>query len=273
VSDADPPPVELPDPRRFVDGDERHWFEDLADHMGEAYLRYSFTKGTVQEVDFIVEQLGLEPGDRVLDVGCGPGRHSLELARRGMSVHGVDVSETFVALARSLAVDLPNASFERFDARRLAERDDLAGRFDAVICLCQGAFGLMTADGDDERVARGLATSLTPSGRLLLSAFNAYFAVKYHVEASFDAERGVSHEVTEIRSPTGDARSADLWTGCYTPRELRMLMSQVGLDTRAIWSSEPGRFGTQPAGTESPEFLVLACRALWPAGGDGRIRW
>lgn len=253
--------AESPDLDRSEPASERHWFEDLADHMGEAYLRYSFTKGTTQEVDFIVEQLGLVPGHRVLDVGCGPGRHSLELARRGIEVHGIDVSETFVGLARASAVHLPAASFERFDARRLEERDDLVGGFDAVICLCQGAFGLMTVDGDDERVLRGVASALAPSGRLLLSAFNAYFAVKHHLDATFDANRGVSHEVTEIRSPTGESRSADLWTGCYTPRELRLLLSRVGLQTEAVWSSEPGRFGTEPAGTESPEFLALARRA------------
>ena len=44
-----------------------HWFEPLADHMGAAYLRYSFTKGTVQEVDFLVDALGLEAGLVTLD--------------------------------------------------------------------------------------------------------------------------------------------------------------------------------------------------------------
>ena len=53
-----------------------HWFEDLADHLGPAYLRYSFTYGTEQEVDFLVSELGLPPGSRILDVGCGPGRHA-----------------------------------------------------------------------------------------------------------------------------------------------------------------------------------------------------
>lgn len=77
-----------------------HWFEPIAAHLGRAYLRYSFTRGTRQEVDFIVAALGLEVGDRILDIGCGPGRHALELAERGMRVHGIDISETFVEIAR-----------------------------------------------------------------------------------------------------------------------------------------------------------------------------
>ena len=77
----------------------QHWFEPIAEHLGSAYLRYSFTYGTEQEVDFLVDVLGLEPGMRVLDVGCGPGRHAHALARRGILVHGVDISERFVAIA------------------------------------------------------------------------------------------------------------------------------------------------------------------------------
>ena len=76
-----------------------HWFEPVAEHLGSAYLRYSFTKGTAQEIDFVVSALGLRAGDRVLDVGCGPGRHAHELAPRGLVVHGIDISQRFIDLA------------------------------------------------------------------------------------------------------------------------------------------------------------------------------
>lgn len=231
-----------------------HWFEPLADYLGAAYLRYSFTKGTRQEVDVIVEALGLQPGQRVLDVGCGPGRHSHELARRGIAVHGIDIAQRFVDLATASAP--AGATFERLDARSLA----FDAEFDAVICLCQGAFGLMTAGGDDARVLAGIARALRPGGRLALSAFSAYFAVKYHDTAEFDADRGISHERTEIRNEAGVPLETDLWTACYTPRELRLLCSAVGLEVEEIWAVTPGDYGRRPPSTETPEHLVIARR-------------
>ena len=231
-----------------------HWFEPLAEHMGPAYLRYSFTMGTGQEVDHVIAALALEPGQRVLDVGCGPGRHAHELARRGIAVHGIDISARFVDLARDGAPT--GATFERLDARAL----DFDAEFDAAICLCQGAFGLMTAGGEDAVVLDGIARALRPGGRLALSAFNAYFAVRYHTDAEFDADRGIAHERTEVRDPTGVALEVDLWTGCYTPRELRLLLGAAGFEVERISSVEPGAYGDGEATTESPEFLVVARR-------------
>lgn len=220
-------------------------------------MRYSFTKGTRQEVDFLMDALQLQPGQRVLDVGCGPGRHAHELARRGLTVHGIDISERFIDLAAQNAP--AGATFERGDARDLQYDQE----FDVVICLCQGAFGLMTANGDDETVLNGMARALKPGGVLALSAFNAYFAVKYFASdanpaATFDAATGVNHERTEVRNEQGEAKPVDLWTGCYTPRELRVLCRLAGLTVESINSVEPGSYQVATASTETAEFLVIA---------------
>lgn len=235
-------------------GADGHWFEPIAEHLGRAYLRYSFTKGTEQEVAFLVEALGLEPGLRVLDVGCGPGRHAHALARRGIEVHGIDISERFVALAREDAP--PGATFERLDARALAfDRE-----FDAAVSLCQGAFGLLTGAGEDEAVLSGMARALRPGGRVAVSAFSAYFQVRYHTDATFDADLGVDHERTEVRSEDGTVREVDLWTSGWTPRELRLLARACGLEPEAVWSVEPGRYEQARPSTETPEFLLVARR-------------
>src|SRR5688572_29696292 len=100
---------------------EGPWFNPVAEYLGAAYLRNAFTMGTEQEVAFLVATLGLEPGQRVLDVGCGPGRHSLALARRGLDVVGVDLSPDFVAHAREAAASEGlRVAFEEADVRTLA---------------------------------------------------------------------------------------------------------------------------------------------------------
>ncbi len=234
--------------------EHQHWFEPIAEHLGSAYLRYSFTKGTCQEVDFVVAALALTAADRVLDVGCGPGRHAHELARRGIEVHGIDISRRFVDLATAAAP--PGATFERLDARALPFRAE----FDAAVCLCQGAFGLMTVDDDNAAVLAGIARALGPGGRLALSAFSSYFAVKYHQSATFDAAAGVSHERTEVLDEDGRGIDVDLWTACFTPRELRLMCDCAGLDVVDICSVEPGDYRRNPPSTETPEFLVIARR-------------
>jgi SAM-dependent methyltransferase len=231
-----------------------HWFEDVADHLGRAYLRYSFTKGTEQEVGFLVDVLGLGPGSRVLDVGCGPGRHAHALARRGIEVVGIDISQRFVTIATEDAPPGAPVSFRRLDARAL----DYDAEFDAAISLCQGAFGLV-GPGDDETVLAGMARSLVPGGKAALSAFSSYFQVRYPQDGgTFDAATGIHHERTVVKDEQGRDAGADLWTTCYTPRELALLAERAGLVVEAVWSVEPGRYEQALPTAERPEHLVVA---------------
>ena len=241
-----------------------HWFEDLADHMGPAYLRYSFTKGTGQEVAFLVEELGLEPGMRVLDVGCGPGRHVNALAALGIETVGLDISQRFVDVGASAGVD--GATFVRGDARAMAFDEE----FDAAISLCQGAFGLggpgpFAGDpqnfGSDRAVLEGIRRALRPGGRCAVTAFSSYFQVRHLEEHDrFDAATGVNHEPTEVRDERGSPRPADLWTTCYTPRELHLIAAIAGLRVESIGSVTPGRYRQAAATIDQPEFLLIASR-------------
>jgi SAM-dependent methyltransferase len=208
----------------------------------------------------LVAALGLEPGMRVLDVGCGPGRHAVALAERGLEVLGVDISERFVELARAAAP--PGATFLRADARALS----FDGEFDAAISLCQGAFGLTGGPGapldGDGAVLDGMARALRPGGRLAVTAFSSYFQMRFlEDDDTFDADGGVNHERTVVKDEAGREAEVDLWTTCFTPRELRLLAAGAGLEVDAIWSVTPGAYERRAPTTDQPELLLLATRA------------
>jgi SAM-dependent methyltransferase len=240
------------------------WFDALARFLGPAYLRNAFTYGTEQEVAYLVERLALEAGDRVLDLGCGPGRHALALARRGIEVVGIDHSEAFVALARAAAQEerLP-ARFERADVRALDEYT----AFDAAICLCQGGFGLLGGSEDVELLER-FARALRPGGRLALTAFHLAFAVRFMEDGDrFDPATGVNHERATLRDESGTEQGFDLWTTCFTPRELRLMAGAAGLTVEGLAGVAPGRYGDERPTLEHPEILLVAAR---PAGAGER---
>ena len=138
--------------------------------------------------------------------------------------------------------------------------------FDVVICLCQGAFGLMTANGDDERVLAGMARALRPGGRLALSAFNAYFAVKY-----FDGDGEGRHvrcrHRREPRAHRGAQRDRRVPRGrpvdraATRPASCACCAARPASTSTSISSVEPGAYGTATPTMETAEFLVIAHRA------------
>jgi SAM-dependent methyltransferase len=169
---------------------------------------------------------------------------------------GVDISQRFVDLATEGAP--PGVTFRRLDARRL----DYEAEFDAAVSLCQGAFGLV-GPGADADILAGIGRALRPGGRLALSAFSSYFRVRYLDETvQFDAATGIAHEHTVVKDETGADAPAELWTTCYTPRELRLLVESAGLEFLHVWSVEPGRYGRAPPVVDTPEFLVVARRSM-----------
>ncbi|HEU4480649.1 MAG TPA: class I SAM-dependent methyltransferase [Actinomycetota bacterium] len=232
------------------------YFAEVAEKLGAAYLRYSFTKGTDQEIAFLLEVLDLPEGARILDVGCGPGRHSVPLARAGLAVTGVDVSRRFLDLAAAAARAAGvGASFFEVDARRMPFEEE----FDAVVSICQGGFGLMGKD--DALVLRRMAEAVKPGGIVVLTAFSALYEAKHaRAGATFDPDAGVVHEVTAIKDEAEQEHVVDLWTGVYTPRELRLLSLGVGLVPEEVWSVEPGDFARRPPDLEHPEFMLVARR-------------
>jgi 2-polyprenyl-3-methyl-5-hydroxy-6-metoxy-1,4-benzoquinol methylase len=142
----------------------------------DAYARmamgdgHAWAKHAPHEVEVAIEVLALAPGHRVLDVGCGRGRHAQLLAQRGCGVLGVDFVEGFVAHARTSAAaqGLSSVTFEVGDARTL----EVAGEgFDAALCLYD-VIGTFPDRSENERILGAIARRLRPGGRLLASVMN-----------------------------------------------------------------------------------------------------
>ena len=233
---------------------EAGWYLALADHLGDAYLDYRFTKGTEQEVDFLVTALSLKGGDRVLDVGCGPGRHAIELARRGMQVVGVDLSPAFLSIARRRAGDAGvSVSFFEMDAAALPFEDE----FDAVMSICEGAFGLGL---DDLRILRGITRALKPGGHTAVCAANVFYVLDHLEEGDFFDPVSCLYRrsVEKVAGHDGSSATFDMWNSCFTPRELEWIANGAGLDPEFVSGVAPGEYGGKPPTREDPELLLLA---------------
>ena len=94
-----------------------------------------------------------------------------------------------------------------------------------------------------------------------MSAFSSYFVVR-HLEPgdTFDADPASTTSDAPFATPPASERAFDLWTTCYTPRELRLLARAAGLVVDAVYGVTPGRYAREPPSIDLPEHLLLAHR-------------
>ena len=205
----------------------KRWYEELYEDFAD-YDKESYTQSTRSEVDFVEGEIGRDHSQRILDVGCGSGRHALELTRRGYAVVGIDLSESMLAQGRkiakfeSLTVDL----IQR-DARKLNYQEE----FDTVIMLCEGAFSLMEEDEMDRLILANAFRALRTNGKLILTAPNAAFMLTHQSDASFDPITFRETFKLEKTKPNGSMKMLDCTQRYYTCPELNWLLQQVGFNT------------------------------------------
>jgi SAM-dependent methyltransferase len=256
-------PVDAPPP---PGPDDEAFYRPIGDFQGAEYRRNAFASGTAEEVATLRRVTGLAAGQRVLDVGCGDGRHLRALAVAGVDGVGVDVSPGLLDAARSAAAEAGVAArldWLEGDARALHRVLGEREPFDVAWTLCQGALG--TSPTTDPSVLQGLADAVRPGGTVVFTLFHALFAARHLAPGdAFDPVDLVHHQVAEVRGPDHARRSFPLWTASYTVRDAAHLAERAGLTVLEVRGVEPGAYGRRrpgEVGLDDPELLIVARRA------------
>lgn len=138
-----------------------------------ATAEMAWTERTEAEVNRALTMLRPEGGERILDLACGTGRHSLELVRRGFSVVGSEISPELVAIAKEEAASQGlEATFLEGDLREL----DFEDEFDIVLNLNDGAVGYFETDEENHRTFEVISRALKPGGHNLIQVPNVLYA-------------------------------------------------------------------------------------------------
>jgi len=240
------------------------------DRHAPQYDDNCFTKNTLAEVDFLLAELQVPAGAAVLDIGCGTGRHAVELAKRGLRVTGVDLSEGMLAQARRRAREAGvDVTWHCADATTFRTTQ----AFDAAICLCEGAFGLLgTAQRPVSQplaILRTAAAALKPGARCLFTVLNGCAIVRKHTNA--DVASGVfdvlgMHEESDVAvtgMPPGTLRERG-----FVPTELTLLFALAGLRVTAIYGGTAGAWGARAIDLDEIEIMVLAAKPAAPVSLD-----
>lgn len=247
----------------------RPWWETF---FGPDYLKqYGHAPArTAEEVDGIERILHLRKGARLLDLACGSGRHSIELARRGFNVTGYDLSGDLLRQARVDAKRAKaKATFVHGDMRDLR----FHGTFDAVINMFS-SFGYFESAEDDRRVLGGIARCLRPRGKFLMERFNRE-SLAYELplqgwrvgedgsvvlqEDTFDVLRGRydTRQIVIDRAGTREHRGS---VRAYTLPELKEMLDAAGLHIHRVL----GGLDLSAYRARSRRLVVYAVKGLEP---------
>ncbi len=244
------------------------WYEALFTNYAEKYEEESFTKGTLKEVDFIENEIKFNKKCRILDVGCGTGRHSIELAKRGYTVTGIDLSDNMLDKARSKAKEAGvEVTFMQADARDFNFNE----KFDLVIMLCEGGFSLMETDMMNFNILKNAINSLSGSGKFIFTCLNAIFPLFHSVRdfiieggacnytGSFDLIQFREYSDYTVTDDSGNILELKCNERYFAPSEISFMLSILGMSKVEIFGFETGNFSrgnTSPA--DSFELLVIA---------------
>lgn len=157
----------------------KQWYESLFENYGKKYDDENFTQGTIGECDFIEKEIGFNKSLKIIDIGCGTGRHSIELAKRGYKVRGIDLSESLLKRAKEKAKSQNlQIDFQKHDARKLPFKNE----YDLAIMFCEGAFPLMETDEMNYEILRNATNSLKAAGKLIFTTLNGLYPLFHSVE-------------------------------------------------------------------------------------------
>lgn len=236
-------------------------WQQFHDLEAPSYDQLCFTQNTAAEIEFLIDVLNLPAGAAILDLGCGTGRHAVELARKGYAVTGLDLSSGMLAQARSKAQAAKVAiEWIQADASKFA----LDKQFDAVICLCEGSFGLLGgADDANEQplaILRNVSRALKPNGKTLFTVLNAYKMIRERSQDDVSQGRFDPLTVTTVTdfAPEEGQPAIQLRERAFLPTELVLLFKLAGMSVLNIWGGTAGNWGKRAIDLEEFEIMVVA---------------
>ncbi len=250
----------------------KQWYEELFKNYDKTYDNEEFTKGTIGECDFIEKEINNDNSLKILDVGCGTGRHAIELSNRGYIVTGIDLSETQLARARQKAESHNlKIDFQKQDARNLPFIDE----FDVAIMLCEGGFPLMETDEMNYEILKCVTKSLRDHGKIIFTTLNGLFPLYHSVEEfcastteegnatyrsnTFDLMTFRDYNITEVEDDFGNKKTLECNERYYVPSEITWLLKSLGYKTIHIFGAKLGAFSrNDKLTTEDFEMLVIA---------------